>query len=204
MSNSAFGLTGAFLALPPGAMVDFAGTAAPSGWLMADGSAISRSVYANLFQAIGVTYGVGDNSTTFNLPDFRGRFARYMDNMGTAAGAAGRDTGRVLSGTAQGQATAKNGLSNSSSSISGSGSTNLAGIHSHSISWYGNGTGVQGTGTAGGDLSSPSGSGSANGVANNGSHSHSVSVSGTADAQTITGDAETRPINLACHRIIKV
>jgi len=203
MPNSAFGLTGAFLALPPGAMVDFAGTTAPSGWLMADGSAISRSVYAQLFQAIGVAYGVGDGSTTFNLPDFRGRFARYMDNMGTAAGAASRDTGRVL-GAAQTQATAKNGLSNASSSVSASGSTNTAGSHNHTIAWYGNGTGVNGTGTAGGDSGSALGGSSANGVSSAGSHDHTVSVSGTANAQTITGDAETRPINLACHRIIKV
>lgn len=79
--------------LPSGSLVDFAGTSAPAGWLMCDGSAVSRTTYADLFLAIGTAYGSGDGSTTFNLPDFRGRFARYNDNMGT--GAAGRDTGRV-------------------------------------------------------------------------------------------------------------
>lgn len=59
--------------LPPGTMVAFAGLAAPSGWLTADGSAIDRTTYAALFSAIGTTYGVGDGSTTFNIPDKRGR-----------------------------------------------------------------------------------------------------------------------------------
>lgn len=79
--------------LPAGSLVDFAGTSAPAGWLMCDGAAISRTTYADLFAVISTAYGIGDGSTTFNLPDFRGRFARYNDNMGT--GAAGRDTGRV-------------------------------------------------------------------------------------------------------------
>jgi microcystin-dependent protein len=77
-------------------MIDYAGGTAPSGWIMCDGAAVSRTVYAGLFAAIGTAYGAGDGSTTFNLPDFRGRFARYMDNMGTVAGAANRDTERSL------------------------------------------------------------------------------------------------------------
>jgi len=113
MPSSAIGATGAIAALPAGVMIDFAGTTAPSGWIMCDGAAVSRTVYAGLFAAIGTTYGTGDGSTTFNLPDFRGRFARYMDNMGTVAGAASRDTARSLVsalGTTQTQTTAKNGL----------------------------------------------------------------------------------------------
>jgi len=47
----------------------FAGTTVPSGWLVCDGSAVSRSTYANLFNAIGMQYGAGDGSTTFNLPN---------------------------------------------------------------------------------------------------------------------------------------
>lgn len=60
-------------AVPSGTMAMFAGAAAPSGWLLADGSAISRATFANLFAAIGTTWGAGDGSTTFNLPDMRGR-----------------------------------------------------------------------------------------------------------------------------------
>lgn len=51
----------------------YAGTTAPLGWLMCDGSAVSRTVYAKLFHVIGTTYGEGDGSTTFNVPDLRGR-----------------------------------------------------------------------------------------------------------------------------------
>lgn len=61
----------------------FAGSTAPTGWLMCDGSAVSRATYATLFAVIGTTYGVGDGSTTFNLPDMRGRVAVGVGN-GTA------------------------------------------------------------------------------------------------------------------------
>ena len=51
----------------------FAGDTPPTGWLICDGSAVSRTTYATLFAAIGTKWGTGDGSTTFNLPDFRGR-----------------------------------------------------------------------------------------------------------------------------------
>jgi microcystin-dependent protein len=58
---------------PTGKVDMFAGAAAPTGWLMCDGSAVSRATYAGLFGVIGTTYGVGDGSTTFNVPDMRSR-----------------------------------------------------------------------------------------------------------------------------------
>jgi len=57
---------------PVGAVLAFAGVTAPSGWLICDGSAISREIYASLFLAIGTTWGSGNGSTTFNIPDARG------------------------------------------------------------------------------------------------------------------------------------
>ena len=65
-------------AVPAGMIMAFAGTAdnVPEGWLLCDGSAVSRSDYSNLYKAIGVSWGTGDNSTTFNLPDLRGMFLR--------------------------------------------------------------------------------------------------------------------------------
>ncbi|MBI1838917.1 MAG: tail fiber protein [Candidatus Colwellbacteria bacterium] len=51
----------------------YGGGSAPSGWLLADGSAVSRATYSALFTALGTTYGAGDGSTTFNVPDLRGR-----------------------------------------------------------------------------------------------------------------------------------
>lgn len=69
--------------VPIGSVVDYCGTAAPSGYLFCYGQAVSRTVtYAALFSAIGTTFGTGDGSTTFNLPDFRGRIAAGKDNMG--------------------------------------------------------------------------------------------------------------------------
>ena len=69
----------------PGMLMPYAAASAPSGWLLCYGQAVSRSTYADLFAVISTTYGVGDNSTTFNLPDFRGRAAFGKDNMGGTA-----------------------------------------------------------------------------------------------------------------------
>lgn len=65
-------LTNAF---PPGVITPYAGATAPLGYLLCDGSAVSRATYPSLFGVIGTTYGVGDGSTTFNLPDMKGRVA---------------------------------------------------------------------------------------------------------------------------------
>lgn len=58
---------------PAGIIMPFAGTVAPEGYLFCDGSAVSRTAYATLFAVIGTTYGAGDGSTTFNVPDLSGR-----------------------------------------------------------------------------------------------------------------------------------
>jgi phage-related tail fiber protein len=81
---------------PAGTVIWTARTTAPTGYLKANGAAISRTTYATLFSAIGTTYGVGDGSTTFNLPDLRGEFIRGWDD------ARGVDPGRNL-GSAQAQ-----------------------------------------------------------------------------------------------------
>jgi len=78
--------------IPTGAMIPFAGASAPTGWLLCDGSAVSRTTYATLFATLGTAYGVGDGSTTFNLPDMRGRVAAGKDDMG------GTTAGRLTSG----------------------------------------------------------------------------------------------------------
>lgn len=58
---------------PAGTILPYAGAVAPQGWLLCDGSAVSRTVYAALFQATSTAYGAGDGSSTFNVPDLRGR-----------------------------------------------------------------------------------------------------------------------------------
>ena len=68
--------------VPVGVIFDYAGVTAPSGWLFPYGQAVSRTTYSALFSVLGTTYGVGDSTTTFNLPDFRGRVAAGQDDMG--------------------------------------------------------------------------------------------------------------------------
>lgn len=65
--------SGLATALPPGTLAAFGGASSPTGWLLCDGSSVSRSVYSLLFAAVGTVYGAGDGSTTFNVPDLRGR-----------------------------------------------------------------------------------------------------------------------------------
>lgn len=76
--------------VPPGSLLMFAGGAAPEGYLFCDGSAVSRTTYNVLFSAIGTTWGVGDGTTTFNLPDLRGRGPL---GAGTGAGLSARTLG---------------------------------------------------------------------------------------------------------------
>lgn len=76
--------------VPPGEIKAYSGAAAPAGYLMCHGQTVSRTTYADLFEIIGTTFGAGDGSTTFVVPDLRGEFIRGLD--------AGRgvDTGRTL------------------------------------------------------------------------------------------------------------
>ena len=59
--------------MAPGTVMAFTGAVAPTGWLLCDGSAVSRTTYGGLFAVLGTTYGAGDGSSTFNVPDARGR-----------------------------------------------------------------------------------------------------------------------------------
>lgn len=69
--------------LPAGTIVQWPGATAPANWLLADGAAVSRITYASLFAAIGVQYGSGDGTTTFNLPNLKGRVAVGLDSSQT-------------------------------------------------------------------------------------------------------------------------
>lgn len=70
---------------PPGSLMAFGGANIPAGWLLCNGTNVSRTAYASLYAAIGTNWGAGDGSTTFNLPDCRGYFLRGVD------GGAGND-----------------------------------------------------------------------------------------------------------------
>lgn len=166
--------------VPAGAVQPYAGSAAPAGWLLCDGTAVSRVAFSALFAVIGTRFGYGDNSTTFNTPDFRGRFLRGVDNgAGRDPDAAGRtamNTGGVTGdqiGSVQDDATDVNGLSHPH--------THELPVHSFD---------VQG---AGGASAQRSASQPANGFIN----------SAGASGAMISSDTETRPLNAAINYLIK-
>ncbi len=85
--------------VPSGMIMPFGGSSAPTGFLSCDGSAISRTTYSTLFTAIGTTWGVGDGSGTFNIPDLRAMFLRGTGTHGTANMAKGTDFSAPSVGT---------------------------------------------------------------------------------------------------------
>ena len=90
---SGFGLVASGIIMP------FGGTSAPTGYLSCDGSAISRSTYSDLFSAIGTTWGTGNGSSTFNVPDLRAAFLRGTGSHGTSNMANGNDFSAPSVGT---------------------------------------------------------------------------------------------------------
>lgn len=179
------------LQLIPTAMVaPYAGSSAPSGWLMCDGSPVLRTTYAALFAIIGVTHGQGDGVNSFNLPDYRGRFLRGVD--GTAgldpnktartAMNTGGNTGNAV-GTVQGGATA---LPNTAIT------TTSDGAHTHTYLR----TNISSSGGGNGGLWEPTQSNPNDIVAtsSDGAHTHTLSTG---------GDDETRPVNAYVYYIIK-
>lgn len=101
-------VSSASVAMPVGAVIDFAGLVAPTNFALCYGQTVSRTDYADLFAVLGTTFGVGDGTTTFNLPDLRGRVVAGIDKMGgvsggrltdfgTGLGAAGGEQSHILS-----------------------------------------------------------------------------------------------------------
>jgi len=113
--------------IPPGLIEAFAGPVVPTGWLTCDGSAVSRTSFSGLFAVIGTTWGVGDGSTTFNLPDLRGR-APIGAGLGTGlstrtlASLLGEESHTLTSGEIPNHA---HGIPNQGSFSLGAGSVNV-------------------------------------------------------------------------------
>lgn len=110
-----------YSALPVGVILPFPGGSIPTGWVTCHGQALSRSTNAELFAVIGTVYGAGDGSTTFNVPDLRGRLVSGRDNMGGTA--ASRLTQGVLGGNPNtlGGSGGSESLTTQSVTLSGSG-----------------------------------------------------------------------------------
>lgn len=91
------------LGVPVGTVLPFAGSTAPTNFLLCYGQAISRTTYADLFALISTTYGVGDGATTFNLPDLRGRVIAALDNLGGVSADVVTDAGADSLGGTDGE-----------------------------------------------------------------------------------------------------
>jgi microcystin-dependent protein len=205
--------------MPVASVCPFASLTAPVGWLKCDGAAVSRATYSVLFGIIGTTYGVGDGSTTFNLPNLVGEFIR-----GTPVG---RDVGSKQAGSFASHVHAVQDPGHTHGA-SGSQASHWHGIttggHSHSINDPGHrhnavvGLNVSGSGIAGGsgvliaNQTEAAGTGiSINGVGNLGGNTDaqqptvSVSIAAATTGETIgaSGGAETVPQNIAMDFYIK-
>ena len=179
----ALGLTNA--QVPPGQVGHFYRVAAPAGWLVANGAAVSRTTYAALWTAMG-SPNTGDGSTTFTLPDMRGLFPRGLDS------GRGLDTGRGL-GTTQAAAMQDH---------THTGTTALDGAHNHVdgnstglASRYGNQPALSGAAI----YQFLGSSGTAHLTSTAGAHTHTV----TTGNPSVGGGTETRPINMALLACIK-
>jgi microcystin-dependent protein len=178
-------LTNAVLAMlvPTGVVAPFAGAAAPTGWLLCYGQAVSRSTYGGLFTAIGTTYGSGDGGSTFNLPDLRGRSVFGVDNMGGTAAGRVTSAGSGITGTTLGAAGGDERLHQHNHSITDPG-------HAHTVT---HAVGVQGSGGGSGWLS---GTGSTVTSAN--------AATGITLADAGTGASQNMPPVMMLNYIIKV
>lgn len=181
--KNAFVLTGEIRA--------YAGDSAPSGWLLCDGSAVSRVTYADLFALVGERFGQGDNVTTFNIPDFRGRFLRGRDggagrdpdSASRTAMATGGATGDAV-GSVQADATAR---PNTAFTTDSQGNHNHGGLNGVTKTGSNTPNGLDGTGSEIDVINITT-------LGSDGAHTHTI---------TGGGDNETRPENAYVNFIIK-
>lgn len=181
-----------------GMVAAFAANVTPTGWLKCNGAAVSRTTYANLFARIGTTYGAGDGSTTFNLPDLRGETIRGWDD------ARGVDSGRVIGSWQDGQNKSHDHTGTTSSDThthTWSGTTS-SDSHTHTLTIYQGGGSLVGK-PAAADTTSNYGSG----TTSSNSHAHTVSGTTSYNAHTHTinadGGTEVRVRNVAMNYCIK-
>lgn len=181
--------------VPVGAVIDYWGSTAPSGFMFAYGQAISRTTYAELFAVMGTSAGAGDGTTTFNLPDYRAVTSVGKANMGGTLRSLLSDFAASTLGSVFGaQSIALTSSQMPVHTHTVSGSTNSAGAHSHSVNAGGNatagGTGELFSGVDGGTTGSA------------GTHSHTISVS----ADNAGGGASHPNVqpSIVCNKIIRV
>jgi microcystin-dependent protein len=169
-----------------GEIIASTATSTPIGYLNCNGAAISRTAFVSLFTIIGTTYGSGDGSTTFNLPDLRGQFLRGLD------GGRGIDTDRSLGSSQAAQNLSHSHTVNSHNHGGGSHNHNFfvnytgspTGGSPDAPTWWGNsGVGYNNWGTTGG--------------------SNATVVSSESPGTNSNGGGDLRPVNVAVNYFIK-
>jgi microcystin-dependent protein len=176
LATTAFVSAAASLALPAGVYFPWAGSTAPSGYLLCNGQAVSRTTYAALFAAVGTAWGVGDGSTTFNVPDMRDRMPIGAGNLYSVAASGGSKDAIVVAHTH-------------------TGTTATNGDHAHTAQQQGiTNTAGAGPWSADGDDVTSSGS-----TSTNGAHNHTF----TTDSTGASGTNANLPPYRASHFIIK-
>lgn len=173
LSSGTLGVNGTAIVLatsqafPPGGIIQFGGAIAPTGWVLCDGSAISRSTYSALFGIIGGFYGVGDGTTTFNVPDLRQRIplGKAVSGTGSTLGETGGAIDHTHSGpshthtgpshthsTPNHSHSGTTGTTASTTSLSSGATTSVIEPHTHPFTTNTDGgstTGAAGTGATG-------------------------------------------------------
>jgi microcystin-dependent protein len=170
---------------PVGTIANYAGASAPTGWFFCYGQTISRTTYSDLFTKIGTTFGAGDGSTTFTLPDLRGRAVAGKDNMGgTSANRLTNQSGGV-NGDIMGAVGGQERVTLVDANVPElTGTTSSSGSHTHSVT---NGSSLIQYGSGSGRLSPDDDfnfgvyDGFTIGISSAGAHSHTVTVNSSGD-----------------------
>ncbi|SDQ55105.1 Microcystin-dependent protein [Pseudomonas sp. UC 17F4] len=200
------GLEGELLAAaPPGMIAPFAMGSVPAGWLRCNGAAVSRTAYARLFGRIGTHYGVGDGSSTFNLPDLRGEFIRGLDEGRNVD--AGRPIGSFQASQNLSHAHTATVSTDPGHAHTVNGSTSSNGSHTHSVNMGGYDiAGAHPPITAPGAAAEWT----AGAISVAGDHTHTFSTTSVAAgvhshtvAIALNGGVEARPRNVALPYCIK-
>ena len=182
--------------IPVGVIEMFAGSTAPNGWLVCDGSTVSRKTYSDLFKVIGVTYGAGNSNDTFTLPDMRGRTPIGVGTGSgltarTLAATTGAETATLLEANLPSHAhsfTPSGSLQTESSHTHGSAN---AGSHNHTsnnslLMYVGSGGGANLSAGNSYQIYNLNAT-----IQNNGDHSHGSTNSNTGHTHTFTGSGGT-------------
>lgn len=211
-NTGVIGYAGTLLgAAPIGSLIDHCGPTAPTGYAACDGTAVSRTTYAALFAVIGTTWGAGDGSTTFNLPDLRDRFRRHKGTAAGVVGATQADQNKSHTHTVSGT-TGVNNADHTHTFSGNTGAMSANATHSHTYSGPALG---QGTGTSPNYFFSSTGTGTTSTVNTDHTHpfsgttagasaTHAHAFSGTTSTGSADG-AEARPLSatvLVCIRVL--